>query len=81
MLNDDDFGVAEPLNETAYGQGLVSRGQHYVIGGNSNNPDDALLKEKELATSLALRPWFFVTPIENLSYAEWSQSFSMKVLQ
>ena len=33
-LNDDDAGVAEPLNEKAYGEGLVARGQgvltHFV---------------------------------------------------
>ena len=27
LLNDDSFGAGEPLNETAYGQGLVVKGQ------------------------------------------------------
>ncbi|CAF4718267.1 unnamed protein product, partial [Rotaria magnacalcarata] len=30
-LNDDSLGVGEPLNETAYGQGLVVRGRHILI--------------------------------------------------
>jgi hypothetical protein len=28
MLFDDSFGVGEPLNETAFGTGLVIRGKH-----------------------------------------------------
>jgi lysosomal alpha-mannosidase len=30
-LNDDGRGVREPLNETAFGQGLVVRGRHFLI--------------------------------------------------
>jgi lysosomal alpha-mannosidase len=30
-LNDDALGVGEPLNETAYGEGLVVRGKHFLI--------------------------------------------------
>ncbi|CAF4891977.1 unnamed protein product [Rotaria sp. Silwood1] len=30
-LNDDSLGVGEPLNETAYGEGLVVRGRHLLI--------------------------------------------------
>ncbi|CAF4705994.1 unnamed protein product [Rotaria sp. Silwood1] len=31
ILHDDSLGVGEPLNETAYGQGLVVRGRHSLI--------------------------------------------------
>jgi len=30
LLFDDGFGVGEPLNESAYGQGLVARGKHWI---------------------------------------------------
>lgn len=30
LLYDDAFGVGEPLNESAYGVGLVARGRHVV---------------------------------------------------
>jgi lysosomal alpha-mannosidase len=30
-LHDDGLGVGEPLNETAFGQGLVVRGKHFLI--------------------------------------------------
>ena len=31
LFNDDAFGVGEPLNETAYGKGLVVRGKHKLL--------------------------------------------------
>ncbi|CAF3324143.1 unnamed protein product [Rotaria socialis] len=31
LLYDDRLGVGEPLNEVAYGEGLVVRGQHFLI--------------------------------------------------
>ena len=31
LLHDDRLGVGEPLNETAYGDGLVARGRHSLI--------------------------------------------------
>lgn len=33
LLHDDSFGVGEPLNETAFGKGLVVRGKHYLVLG------------------------------------------------
>ena len=30
LLFDDAFGVGEPLNENAFGQGLVVRGKHWL---------------------------------------------------
>lgn len=37
LLDDDAFGVGEPLNEIAYGKGLVVAGRHLLL----LNPDDA----------------------------------------
>jgi lysosomal alpha-mannosidase len=31
LLHDDSFGVSEPLNETAFGTGLVIRGRHVLF--------------------------------------------------
>ena len=31
LFNDDAFGVGEPLNETAFGRGLVVRGVHKLL--------------------------------------------------
>ncbi len=36
ILTSDSSDVAEPLNETAYGQGLVVRGRHLLVIGSPN---------------------------------------------
>ncbi|KAJ8675630.1 hypothetical protein QAD02_011416 [Eretmocerus hayati] len=77
LLSDDAFGVGEALNESAYGEGLVARGQHYLIGGSLTNLDELILQEKELATQLALRPWITVTPVSD-SFNEWSEYYKMR---
>ncbi|XP_011645218.1 lysosomal alpha-mannosidase isoform X2 [Pogonomyrmex barbatus] len=69
LLKDDAFGVGEALNETAFGEGLVVRGTHYLFGGKIKNTNEFVLKEKELALKLALHPWILGAPI-NLSNLE-----------
>ncbi|XP_076239948.1 lysosomal alpha-mannosidase II [Calliopsis andreniformis] len=70
LLRDDAFGVGEALNETAYGEGLVVRGSHYLVGGSIKNLDEFVLKEKSLALQMLLRPWTFITPITTESNTE-----------
>ncbi|XP_011151265.1 lysosomal alpha-mannosidase isoform X1 [Harpegnathos saltator] len=65
LLKDDAFGVGEALNESAYGEGLVVRGTHYLLGGGLKNLDNFVLKEKELALKLALHPWILGSPVLN----------------
>ena len=36
LLYDDAFGVGEPLDEVAFGQGLVVRGTEWLQGGKFN---------------------------------------------
>ncbi|KAL6449015.1 hypothetical protein ACFW04_000614 [Cataglyphis niger] len=65
LLKDDAFGVDEALNETAFGEGLVVRGTHYLFGGKMKNVDQFVLKEKELALKLALHPWILGTSVNS----------------
>ena len=76
LLKDDAFGVGEALNESAYGEGLVVRGSHYIIGGSIKNLDELAIKEKNLALQLLLRPWPFIISNEsNFSmYAQYATS-------
>ncbi|XP_071865397.1 lysosomal alpha-mannosidase II isoform X2 [Bombus fervidus] len=67
LLRDDAFGVGEALNESAFGEGLVVRGSHYIIGGSIQNLDELAVKEKTLARQLLLRPWSFIQSIEKNS--------------
>lgn len=78
LLKDDAFGVGEALNESAFGEGLVIRGSHYIIGGSLKNLDELAVEEKTLARQLLLRPWPFIIPVETNSsrhtpYASGSQ--------
>ncbi|XP_029158276.1 lysosomal alpha-mannosidase isoform X1 [Nylanderia fulva] len=67
LLKDDAFGVGEALNETAFGEGLVARGTHYLFGGKIKNVDEFVLKEKELALKLTLHPWILGDFLGNIN--------------
>lgn len=74
LLKDDAFGVGEALNESAYGEGLVVRGSHYIMGGSIKNLDELAIKEKTLALQLLLRPWPFIISNESNfpTYAQYA---------
>ncbi|XP_005189989.1 lysosomal alpha-mannosidase isoform X2 [Musca domestica] len=77
LLHDDAFGVDESLNETAYGQGLVARGKHYLIFGSSQLDQSPTLQAVERFTQLekTVAPWTFLSPT-NYSYTQWRQRFT-----
>ena len=75
---DDQFGVIEPLNETAFGEGLVIRGQHSVYVGKDSN--FFTFREKTEAIKLSLRPWIFITPVEETtSFEDYKEKCWMNV--
>lgn len=78
LLSDDAFGVGEALNESAYGEGLVARGQHYLVGGSLTDLEELILEEKEQTVQLALRPWIFVSAVLD-SFEEWKKFYKMRV--
>ncbi|VVC31552.1 Hypothetical protein CINCED_3A003390 [Cinara cedri] len=63
IFHDDAFGVDEALNETAFGVGLVARGQHYLTFGSI---DKQFAVERLLAQRKLIRPQYFFTKIENV---------------
>nr|XP_022916135.1 lysosomal alpha-mannosidase-like [Onthophagus taurus] len=75
LLNDDNFGVGEALNEYEFGQGVVVRGQHYLTLGSMNSNSDgksSAAQQRDLAAKKLLAPWVVVAPasdssLENLS--------------
>ncbi|KAJ9591913.1 hypothetical protein L9F63_001515, partial [Diploptera punctata] len=78
LLYDDAFGVAEPLNEMAFGKGLIAKGTHYVMAGNTNSDSPNLAaQEREFAIRKILSPWLFFTPTD-LSYTEYQSTYKMK---
>ena len=54
LLVDDHWGVGEALNETAFGEGLVVRGKHYLLF--DFDKDDAFRRYRMLANELYAQP-------------------------
>lgn len=77
LLHDDAFGVEESLNETAYGQGLIARGIHYLIMGSSQLDQSPTTQSLERFTQLerTLQPWRFFSETK-FSYKDWRQQFT-----
>lgn len=76
LLVDDGFGVGESLNETAYNQGLVVRGKHYLI--LSDQSGSAKLY-RSLAQELYREPQIsFIATDE--SFKSWSKLYKTKVI-
>ncbi|CAF2951488.1 unnamed protein product [Rotaria sp. Silwood2] len=70
-LYDDSQGVGEPMNETAYGQGLVICGKHFLI---VEPPESSALYHRPIAQYLYMSP-ISTYALPNLSYANYSNSF------
>lgn len=70
--------MQEPLNETAYGHGLVSRGKHWLLigaGGDFNLKRQA----KFFGQSRHSSPWLFFSDAKNISYLEWLDGYNKEV--
>ncbi|XP_011181146.2 lysosomal alpha-mannosidase isoform X1 [Zeugodacus cucurbitae] len=78
LLHDDAFGVDEALNETAYGEGLVARGTHYLVVGSSNKRQSPTTQAIERFTQLRklLPVWSFFSDAKNIAYDDWRQNFT-----
>ncbi|GJQ83732.1 hypothetical protein Trydic_g20608 [Trypoxylus dichotomus] len=63
LLDDDGFGVNEPLNEMQFGVGLIARGKHYVTFGPNIAKEGwtSAAIQKDIAKQLQLAPWIFLT--------------------
>ncbi|CAF1285170.1 unnamed protein product [Adineta steineri] len=70
-LYDDRQGVAEPMNETAYGQGLVVRGKHFLI---VERPEFSALYHRIAAQRLFMNP-LKTYALPNMSYVNYSINY------
>jgi lysosomal alpha-mannosidase len=70
-LYDDAQGVHEPMNETAYGTGLVIRGQHFLV---LEPPEYSALYHRPAAQHIFLSP-LGVYALPNVSYADYSANY------
>jgi lysosomal alpha-mannosidase len=70
-LHDDSLGVGEPLNETAYGEGLVVRGKHYLI---VESPSSSALSHRVVSQQLYMHP-LATYSLPQLSYVDYSSTY------
>ena len=73
ILTNDSItsSLAEPLNETAFGQGLVVRGKHLLI---VDSPKTSALVHRTSAQQFYMQP-IPTFALTNLSYANYSASY------
>ncbi|CAF1289187.1 unnamed protein product [Adineta ricciae] len=75
-IHDDSLGVDEPLNETAFGKGLVVRGRHLLI---VESPANSGLAHRVAAQQLFMSP-IITFASSQISYANYSnQTYSQPV--
>lgn len=70
-LYDDALGVGEPMNETAYGTGLVVRGKHYLI---LDYPKASALSHRVASQQLFMHP-LATYALPHLSYADYIANY------
>ena len=70
-LFDDALGVGEPLNETAYGQGLVVRGRHFLL---VDSPSSSAVNHRVASQQLYMHP-LATLAWTTLSYADYSTNY------
>jgi lysosomal alpha-mannosidase len=71
LLTSDSTSLAEPLNETAFGKGLVVRGKHLLI---IDSPNNSALLHRTNAQQLFMQP-ISTFALTNISYANYSASY------
>lgn len=70
-VTDDSLGIGEPLNELAFGQGLVVRGRHLLI---VEQPSSSALVHRVTAQRLYMHP-FATFGLTQQTYANYSANF------
>ncbi|CAF1386287.1 unnamed protein product [Adineta steineri] len=72
ILHDDRFGVGEPLNETAYGKGLVVTGKHILL---VDRPEDSALLHRVGAQQFFMQPLATYSLPNTSSYTNYSNTY------
>jgi lysosomal alpha-mannosidase len=71
ILNDDALGVGEPLNEPAFGTGLVVRGRHFLI---AETPAASALLHRVGSQQLFMHP-LATFGLTQQTYADYSAAY------
>ncbi|KAG4070459.1 hypothetical protein HA402_005691 [Bradysia odoriphaga] len=73
LLSDDAKGVGEALNETAYGEGIIARGKHYLIYSGKTNQ---IGQERLLQNEVLMSNWLFFDDVSTINYNDWQQRYT-----
>ena len=72
-LYDDALGVGEPLNETAFGEGLVVRGKHVLI---LESPENSAAKHRVAAQNMYMHP-LATYSLTSMNYIEYASNYRL----
>jgi lysosomal alpha-mannosidase len=68
------------LNETAFGEGLVARGKHWLIFGKHNEQSPTLAaRERLLQNQVLMSNWLFFDEASTLGFSDWQTKFVNEV--
>ncbi|ETN65165.1 lysosomal alpha-mannosidase [Anopheles darlingi] len=78
LLHDDAFGVEEPLDEKAFGKGLVARGKHWILFGAKNTEASPTIEARErfLQNRVLLPNWLFFSDASDFKYEDWQKQYT-----
>lgn len=78
MLRDDGFGVGEPLDEQAYGTGLIARGSIYFVLGSRAQTENSELEANErlIQMQILLPTWPLFSDVSQIDYDTWKKNYN-----
>ena len=69
-MQDDQFGVGEPLNETEFGAGLVVRGRHWLLASDVTG---APRLHRDYAEQMFMAPQLSFAAADGMTSAAWME--------
>ena len=74
-MQDDQFGVGEPLNETEFGVGMVVRGRHWLLASAAA---DGPRLHRDLAEQMFMAPQLTFAAANGMTVDMWNSQTVVK---
>lgn len=77
-MRDDAFGVGEALNETAFGEGLIVRGTHYLTFGSKRLTGSPTMEAQErfIQMKKLIPSWLFFSDASEMVLNDWQKTYT-----